>query len=133
MTTRTRRTQNEEEDAAALKLGSEFNNAGCLLISEVKYLLEHREKDSPDTTVYNKTLEYVKTFTKFNTNESSSAVREALRREPNLTQFETAQIANLCPADVDEARNIIPSLVKIDEDRLQELLDEVQKLRKFQT
>ncbi|CAE6480625.1 unnamed protein product [Rhizoctonia solani] len=127
MTTRTRRTQTEEEDAAALKLGSEFNNAGCLLISEVKYLLEHREKDSPDTAVYNKTLEYVKMFTKFNTNES------VLRREPNLTQFETAQIANLCPADVEEARNIIPSLVKIDEDRLQTLLDEVQALRRFQT
>ncbi|CAE6511918.1 unnamed protein product [Rhizoctonia solani] len=133
MATRTRRTQNEEEDAAALKLGSEFNNAGCLLISEVKYLLEHREKDSPDTVVYNKTLEYVKMFTKFNTNESSSAVREVLRREPNLTQFETAQIANLCPADVEEARNIIPSLVKVDEDRLQTLLDEVQALRRFQT
>lgn len=27
----------------------EFNNAGCLLISEVKYLLENREKDPPDT------------------------------------------------------------------------------------
>jgi DNA-directed RNA polymerase II subunit RPB4 len=56
----------EEEDAAALKLGpglntsvfflalhpivlSEFNNAGCLLISEVKYLLENRDKDAPDT------------------------------------------------------------------------------------
>jgi len=56
----------EEEDAAALKLGPgsniialylalhpiffpEFNNAGCLLISEVKYLLENRDKDAPDT------------------------------------------------------------------------------------
>jgi len=56
----------EEEDAAALKLGTgivslkpsivlelmvdiEFNNAGCLLISEVKYLLENRDKDPPDT------------------------------------------------------------------------------------
>jgi hypothetical protein len=28
---------------------SEFNNAGCLLISEVKYLLENRDKDAPDT------------------------------------------------------------------------------------
>ncbi|CAE6431793.1 unnamed protein product [Rhizoctonia solani] len=119
MTTRTRRTQTEEEDAAALKLGSEFNNAGCLLISEVKYLLEHREKDSPDTAVYNKTLDPVHS--------------RVLRREPNLTQFETAQIANLCPADVEEARNIIPSLVKVDEDRLQTLLDEVQALRRFQT
>ena len=62
------RPQVEDEDAAALKLGSgmipkytwrrddaehtrraEFNNAGCLLISEVKYLLENREKDPPDT------------------------------------------------------------------------------------
>lgn len=87
----------EEEDASALKLGPgtsfytfhfhskyltvsylEFNNAGCLLISEVKYLLENRDKDAPDTAVYNKTLEYVKTFTKFNTTDSASAVRECV-------------------------------------------------------
>lgn len=64
------RPQVEEEDASALKLGpgtlnsfdfllecpannfvpsAEFNNAGCLLISEVKYLLENRDKDAPDT------------------------------------------------------------------------------------
>jgi DNA-directed RNA polymerase II subunit RPB4 len=114
------KVQQEEEDAAALKLGpgtsedavhavwftaanlshTEFNNAGCLLISEVKYLLENRDKDAPDTVcvsqvppvshrpaqsispifyafrVYNKTLEYVKTFAKFNTTDSASAVRE---------------------------------------------------------
>ncbi|KAJ7020601.1 HRDC-like protein [Mycena alexandri] len=118
MTTKFRhRPQNEEEDASALKLGaeilassrfSEFNNAGCLLISEVKYLLENRDKDAPDTKVYNKTLEYVKTFTKFNTTDSASAVRDTLRREPALTQFETAQIANLCPASADEAKSVIP-------------------------
>ncbi|KAJ3504132.1 hypothetical protein NLJ89_g8099 [Agrocybe chaxingu] len=135
MTTKLRhhRPLNEEEDASALKLGAEFNNAGCLLISEVKYLLENRDKDAPDTAVYNKTLEYVKTFAKFNTTDSASAVRETLRREPNLTQFETAQIANLCPADAEEAKSIIPSLVKIDDDRLQALLDEIQTMRKFQT
>jgi DNA-directed RNA polymerase II subunit RPB4 len=83
--------------------------------------------------VYNKTLEYVKTFAKFNTTDSASAVREILRREPELTQFETAQIANLCPADAEEAKSIIPSLVKIEDDRLQALLDEIQAMRKFQT
>jgi len=123
----------EEEDASALKLGTEFNNAGCLLISEVKYLLENRDKDPPDTAVYNKTLEYVKTFAKFNTTDSASAVRETLRREPALTQFETAQIANLCPADAEEAKSIIPSLVKIDDEKLQTLLDEIQTMRKFQS
>jgi hypothetical protein len=44
MTTRLgRRTQVEDEDASTLKLGPEFNNAGCLLISEVKILLKERE------------------------------------------------------------------------------------------
>ncbi|KAJ3491868.1 hypothetical protein NLI96_g401 [Meripilus lineatus] len=134
MTTRLKpRSQVEDEDASALKLGAEFNNAGCLLISEVKYLLENRDKEAPDTAVYNKTLEYVKTFAKFNTTDSASAVRETLRREPALTQFETAQIANLCPADSDEAKSVIPSLVKVDDDRLQTLLDEIQTMRRFQS
>ncbi|EJD07325.1 uncharacterized protein FOMMEDRAFT_164324 [Fomitiporia mediterranea MF3/22] len=128
-----RRTAEQEEDASVLKLGPEFNNAGCLLISEVKYLLENRDKDAPDTVVYNKTLEYVKQFAKFTTTDSASAVRETLRREPLLTQFETAQIANLCPADAEEAKSIIPSLAKIDDDRLQALLDEIQTMRKFQS
>ncbi|KAF9240710.1 HRDC-like protein [Melanogaster broomeanus] len=134
MTSRLRhRTHAEEEDASALKLGAEFNNAGCLLISEVKYLLENRDKDAPDTAVYNKTLEYVKTFAKFNTTDSASAVRETLRREPALTQFETAQIANLCPGTAEEAKSVVPSLVKIDDDKLQTLLDEIQTMRKFQS
>lgn len=69
----------------------------------------------------------MKNFAKFNTTDSASAVRECvyffevssvkahffsfhrtLRRESALTQFETAQIANLCPADAEEAKSIIP-------------------------
>ncbi|KIJ55547.1 hypothetical protein M422DRAFT_220275 [Sphaerobolus stellatus SS14] len=130
-----RRKETEEEDAALLKLGSEFNNAGCLLISEVKYLLEHRDesKAPPDTPVYNKTLDYVKTFTRFQTSDAAGAVRDILRRESQLTQFETAQIANLCPVTADEAKSVIPSLVKLEDDRLQALLDEIQTMRKFQS
>jgi len=129
-----RRGQIEEEDAAALKLGAEFNNAGCLLISEVKFLLEHRDdtRDPPDNSVYNKTFDYVNTFAKFTSADAASAVRETLRGEPMLTQFETAQIANLCPVDAEEAKNCIPSLIKLDDDKLQALLDEIQAMRKFQ-
>ena len=57
---------------------AEFNNAGCLLISEVKYLLENRDKDPPDTAVYSKTVDYVKAFAKFSTTDSASAVRECV-------------------------------------------------------
>ncbi|KIY53392.1 hypothetical protein FISHEDRAFT_63397 [Fistulina hepatica ATCC 64428] len=134
MTTRLRhRPQAEEEDASALKLGPEFNNAGCLLISEVKYLIENRDRDPPDKAVFTQTADYVRTFSKFGTTDTASAVRETLRREPLLTQFETAQIANLCPATAEEAKSIIPSLVKIEDDKLQALLDEVQTMRKFQS
>ena len=34
-----------------------------------------------------------------------------MRREPQLTQFEVAQIANLCPADAEEAKSVIPRCV----------------------
>ena len=37
-----------------------------------------------------------------------SCLPRTLRREPALTQFETAQIANLCPADSEEAKSVIP-------------------------
>ena len=69
-----------------------------------------------------------------------------------MTQFETAQIANLCPVDSEEAKSIVPryatsthcplhsypltlvfSLVKIDDDKLQALLDEIQTMRRFQS
>lgn len=81
-----------------MRFFAELNNAGCLLISEVKYLLENRHKDVPDTTclisyrrdtifgrneltaliLYNKTLVYVKTFAKFNMTDSASAVQECV-------------------------------------------------------
>lgn len=40
-----------------------------------------------------------------------TCISRTLRREPALTQFETAQIANLCPADAEEAKSIIPRSV----------------------
>lgn len=42
---------------------------------------------------------------------NSDTLFRTLRREPQLTQFETAQIANLCPADAEEAKSIVPRRV----------------------
>ncbi|KIM33904.1 hypothetical protein M408DRAFT_325472 [Serendipita vermifera MAFF 305830] len=128
-----RRTHLEEEDASTLKLGVEFNNAGCLLISEVKILLKEKEgKQGVDGPVFNKTVEYVNMFSKFSTEDTIGLVRATLRRQANLTQFETAQLANLCPSTADEAKSIIPSLSKYEDDELQPLLDELQSMRRFQ-
>jgi len=127
------RQQQEEEDASQLKLGREFSNAACLLISEVKMLLEARHRAPPDTQVYNKTVDYVKTFTRFPSTEATAAARQLMRRTLDLSQFETAQVGNLCPQTADEAKSCIPSLAKVDDEVLQPVLDELQTLRKFQT
>ena len=125
----------------------EFNKAGCLLISEVKYLLENRDKDAPDTAyvpllplhpcgclTYSIVcirrrlstssslrssqppilLEQFESESHFLASlrcgrlKSCDLLLRTLRREPALTQFETAQIANLCPSDAEEAKSIIP-------------------------
>ncbi|KAG8854582.1 RNA polymerase B [Tulasnella sp. 330] len=134
-----RKHQVEDEDAATLKLGSEFNNAGCLMISEVKTLLEFRAEKSgkiaSETAVFKNTKSYVDTFSKFN-DDTSRSVREALTRhvDQGLTQFEIAQLANLIPASAEEAKNCIPSLIlKLDDDQLQEILDEIQAMHRSQT
>jgi len=108
------------------------------MISEVKTLLEIREnqsgKTSSETAVFKKAKAYVDTFSKFD-EESSKTVRQTLTREVDrgLTQFEIAQIANLCPATAEEAKNCIPSLLlKLDDDQLQAILDEIHSLLKNQ-
>ncbi|KAF7313998.1 FAD/NAD(P)-binding domain-containing protein [Mycena chlorophos] len=145
----------EEEDASQLKLGTGKSHSRSWSSAHARvpiakkssttpvvsssrrsstcWRIEIRMPRIPRVSVYNKTLEYVKTFAKFNTTDSASAVRETLRREPGLTQFETAQIANLCPATADEAKSVVPSLVKIDDDRLDALLRDIQTMRKYQS
>ncbi|KAG8825992.1 hypothetical protein FRC18_010152 [Serendipita sp. 400] len=124
---------NESANWTLKELGHEFNNAGCLLVSEVKILLKEKEgKPGVDNPVFNKTVEYVNMFSKFSTEDTIGLVRATLRRQPNLTQFETAQLANLCPSTAEEAKSIIPSLSKYEDDELQPLLDELQSMRRFQ-
>ncbi|TIB70384.1 hypothetical protein E3Q06_03180 [Wallemia mellicola] len=138
-----RRGAADDEDASKLKLGAEFNDMGCLTISEVKHLLDGRAGEA-DTPVFKKTSEYVNTFTVFGSKESAISVREALKKDEKMTQFEQAQIGNLVPGDVEEAKSLIPrclgdvnanalySLYEHDEMTVQTILDELDALRKMQ-
>lgn len=112
-----------------LRLG-EFDTAGCLVISEVRILLEKREKVA-DNLVYKNTLDYVSNFARFKTEDECAAVRKALQKDSSLRQFEIAQLANLCPNDAEEAKALIPSLQARDDDVLQLQLNELAALRAF--
>jgi len=63
-------------------INSEFDNADALLISEVKLLLEHRKAQSEGadddqelSEMFQKTLEYCQSFSKYNSRETIAAVR----------------------------------------------------------
>ncbi|KAI9023530.1 HRDC-like protein [Phycomyces nitens] len=129
----------EQEDATTLKLGEEFANAQCLYISEVRILLEahvdSKENGSvtrQTTNVMQKTLEYVRAFSRFSNRDSVREVRQLLGKD-DLAPFEMSQLANLCCEDAEEAKALIPSLAnKVEDDQLQEMLNQMLTIKKFQ-
>ncbi|KAG1224454.1 hypothetical protein G6F62_007832 [Rhizopus arrhizus] len=83
------------------------------------------------SAVLAKTLEYVRNFSRYNTIDSVREVRQIMGK--NLTQFEVAQMANLCCEEAEEAKALIPSVSsKYDDDELQVMLNQMQQIRKFQ-
>ncbi|KAG2183222.1 hypothetical protein INT43_006226 [Umbelopsis isabellina] len=128
---------------------TEFQTAHCLFISELRILLEAQRESKernaenrPQTNVLQKTMNYVQSFSRFTNMESVREVRSLLK-ESELSHFEIAQLANLCCDDAEEAKALIPrntnKLVmehslhnKIDDDRLQELMNQMLTIKKFQ-
>ncbi|CAO2041337.1 unnamed protein product [Urochloa humidicola] len=95
----------EEENAAELKIGEEFLKAKCLMNCEVAIILEHKyeqiqqhatESDSQVSQVFEKSLQYVKRFSRYKNPDAVRQVRETLSRY-GLAEFELCTIGNLCP------------------------------------
>ncbi len=79
-----------------------------------------------------KTLDYLDNFARFKNKESTEAVERLLSAVPGLENFERAQLGNLCCELAEEAKTLIPSLAdKIGDDELQDLLNEINKHRGY--
>ncbi|KAL3314470.1 DNA-directed RNA polymerase II subunit rpb4 [Cichlidogyrus casuarinus] len=132
----------DEYDAAELKFPPEFEKGEALMLSEVKYLLEHRKAQNdnnsgPDIELpptFTKTLNYVMLLSKFTNRETIESVRNLLAMR-NFHSFQLASIANLLPETSEEAKCLISSLdcPKYSDEELQQVLDEIQSKRSFQT
>ncbi|PHT46458.1 DNA-directed RNA polymerase II subunit 4, partial [Capsicum baccatum] len=108
----------EEENAAELKIGDEFLKAKCLMNCEVALILEHKYEqlqqmsDDPTTQisqVFEKSLQYVKRFSRYKNPDAVRQAREILSRYP-LAEFELCVLGNLCPETVEEAIAMVPSI-----------------------
>ncbi|PWY96993.1 hypothetical protein BCV70DRAFT_213892 [Testicularia cyperi] len=150
----------EDEDAALGKLGQEFDDVGCLLISEVELVFaqpghmgsgDAAGKDEGATAVFSKTKDYVTEFSRYKDPNTIREIRELLLKHAKLdeaqydedgneiqddsglqlSQFEMAQLANLCITEVEEAKALIPTLATRDDALLDSLLQELDNIRRF--
>ncbi|KAK3059130.1 RNA polymerase B [Extremus antarcticus] len=140
----------DEETTSVLRLG-EYTDVPCLSVSEANTILqkviEARNKPDdngrkppamPNTDVFTKTADYLKSFARFNGEQAVQQVESVSSKlvgrggGEGITGFERAQLGTLCCDTVEEARTLIPSLEgKVSDDDLQQVLDDISKLRDF--
>ncbi|KAJ4715557.1 DNA-directed RNA polymerase II subunit 4 [Melia azedarach] len=146
----------EEENAAELKIGDEFLKAKCLMNCEVALILEHKyeqlQKTSDDpmnqvSQVFEKSLQYVKRFSRYKNPDAVRQVREILSRY-QLAEFELCVLGNLCPETVEEAIAMVPSIkyfysiIKCghphtrgrahDDEAIEKMLNDLSLIKKFE-
>mmetsp|Transcript_94 Transcript_94/g.175 ORF Transcript_94/g.175 Transcript_94/m.175 type:complete len:138 (-) Transcript_94:165-578(-) len=123
----------EEEDAAQLKLGADFSTAQCMMCSEIEILLKHRQESMEDSEaevspVFLQTLEYVQRFSRFKNRAAVKEIRACLTKRM-LVEFEIASLCNLGPEEVEEARALVPSLIRFDDDEVQAILNDLSNYK----
>ncbi|XP_039066786.1 DNA-directed RNA polymerase II subunit 4-like, partial [Hibiscus syriacus] len=100
----------------SLLLWTEFLKAKCLMNCEVALILEHKyeqlQQMSDDPTnhvsqVFEKSLQYVKRFSRYKNPDAVRQIREILSRY-QLAEFELCVLGNLCPETVEEAIAMVP-------------------------
>uniref|UniRef100_A0A0E0JUN9 RNA polymerase Rpb4/RPC9 core domain-containing protein n=1 Tax=Oryza punctata TaxID=4537 RepID=A0A0E0JUN9_ORYPU len=138
----------EEENAAELKIGEEFLKAKCLMNCEVAIILEHKyeqiqhmsdgDPSSQVSQVFEKSLQYVKRFSRYKNPDAVRQVRETLSRY-GLAEFELCTLGNLCPDTTDEASALVPSLRSggrfvgdPGNDKIDKMLNDLSLIKKFE-
>eukprot|EP00656_Telonema_subtile_P004035 TRINITY_DN11835_c0_g1_i3.p1 TRINITY_DN11835_c0_g1~~TRINITY_DN11835_c0_g1_i3.p1 ORF type:complete len:144 (+),score=47.52 TRINITY_DN11835_c0_g1_i3:211-642(+) len=134
-----------ELDAGEDLVLGRFENCECLSNSEVTQVLtrklraisdDTKDENDPARDLQIKFKEWLERFTHFESAESLGSVRQLLkdrREQYNLTEFETTQLANLCPSTAEEAKYLVKSLQnKIGDQELQQILDEMAAFGKYE-
>ncbi|XP_078432064.1 RNA polymerase II, Rpb4, core protein [Wolffia australiana] len=134
----------EEENAAELKIGDEFLKAKCLMNCEVSLILDKKYEQlqnmsddpmSQTSQVFEKSLQYVKRFSRYKNAETVKQVREVLSRN-RLAEFELCVLGNLCPETVEEAIAMVPTIKSKgrfqDDDAIDKMLRDLSMIKKFE-
>ncbi|KAF3779674.1 DNA-directed RNA polymerase II subunit 4, partial [Nymphaea thermarum] len=123
---------------------AEFLKAKCLMNCEVALILDHKyeqlQQTAEDPTtqisqVFEKSLQYVKRFSRYRNPDAVRQVREILSRY-QLAEFELCVLGNLCPETVEEAIAMVPSIKTKgrthDDDAIEKMLNDLALIKKFE-
>eukprot|EP00667_Euglena_gracilis_P026563 EG_transcript_32084 len=127
------------EDAAELQFGPAFQNADCMFLDEVFHLLELRDHHTKNpeakantlaASVVAKTKAYCERFGTHGLIARVPDLKRAMSRPlesgthqgEGLHPFQLAGIVNLQPDNAEEAKAIIPSLGRFDDDEVEYFL-----------
>ncbi|KAI8589599.1 HRDC-like protein [Geranomyces variabilis] len=126
-------------DAGTAQLGPEFDKAKCLMIAEVKVILDREKREvgkagveRPHNEVLEKTLAYCTRFSAFTNPHTIRNLKRSI--DPSKWYpFEVALLGNLTIESVEEARALIQSLDRstMDDNEILNTLNELQNLRKY--
>ncbi|KAF1989726.1 hypothetical protein K402DRAFT_390697 [Aulographum hederae CBS 113979] len=129
----------DEEAGTELKLG-EFQDSPSLSLSAARVLIDavvtRRGEEEGRTSIVQEPIlvkmrEYLDEFARFKEKSKVADLEANLEDNfPELHSFERSQLVSLCCQDAEEAKTLIPSLAnKLDDDRLQALLQDINRAR----
>ncbi|KAI3978442.1 hypothetical protein MKX01_015617 [Papaver californicum] len=137
-------SEQEEENAAELKIGEEFLKAKCLMNCEVALILDRKydqlqamssDPMSQVSQVFEKSQQYVKRFSRYKNADAVRQVREILSRY-QLAEFELCVLGNLCPETADEAKAMVPSIMTKErgctDENIEKMLGDLSLIKKFE-
>ena len=134
--TTTAANKNKTNKTIANTYTHNHNNARTLINDEVSLLLENLATHSihgvarggVGKEIFNKSREYVMRFQRFKSKEAAEAVKARLTSQ-GMTSFEVGCFCNLVPESAEEAKAIIPTLARFENEELSALIEDVYQYR----
>lgn len=128
--------ENYQVDITQLRYGRELDGCRCLNLCEVRLILTDQLRSNCRRTpqaqnVIRQAYDYSASFAKIKVRQAVLDLRSVLDKHGDLVEFEIASLVNIFPRSPDEAKCLVPSLARLKDARLSQILHELESYRIF--
>lgn len=122
------------KEANRVEVDEEFKNAKCLNLCELHLILgdqlrlQHKRNEAAKQLIKT-SHDYASRFAILKFRSAIVDIRTTIERDGLLHEFEMASLVNLLPKSVDEAKSLIPSLNRIPDERIDDVLELLESYR----